>query len=68
MMEEVRGEFEDMSAMDTQVAAAEAIMQLSNFAYYSAGQKSSDYPGRFFLDFLQVAREAVNLFSLFSGK
>lgn len=39
MMEEVKGEYDEM-AIDynqTQVAAAEAMMQLGNFAYYSQG-------------------------------
>lgn len=38
-MEEVKGEYDDSSAIDdnqTQVAAAEAMMQLGNFAYYTA--------------------------------
>lgn len=40
MMEEVKGEFDDPSAIDynqTQVAAAEAMMQLGNFAYLASG-------------------------------
>lgn len=62
MMEEVKGEFDDMSAIDynqTQVAAAEAMMQLGNFAYYSAGEKNCEYPGRGFVVFIA---KAENLF------
>lgn len=43
MMEEVKTEF-DESAIDdnqTQVAAAEAMMQLGNFAYYTASGSGS---------------------------
>lgn len=61
MMEEVKGEFDDMSGIDynqTQVAAAEAMMQLGNFAYYSAGQKNSEYPGKRF-DVLMIEAEMV---------
>ena len=39
MMEEVKGEYDEVTTMDynqTQ-AAAEAMMQLGNFAYYSQG-------------------------------
>lgn len=44
MMEEVKTEFDDSSAIDynqTQVAAAEAMMQLGNFAYYTASGSGS---------------------------
>lgn len=50
MMEEVKGDYDDMSAIDynqTQVAAAEAMMQLGNFAYYTA-QGNASGSGAFF--------------------